>query len=244
MGAEFVKFLLLRGLSRSSIHWGDFGEKLQKNFPESEIVCMDLLGNGEYSQLTSPLKISNYTDHLVKQLDSKQKYTIIAMSLGGMVTLDLMHRYPHLVENAFVINSSAKNLSYPWERFSLKVFLKLPLLMFLPPALSEQVIYEITTNKRVIDDQFFEQVSRYPRRTSRLNFLRQLVAAAKFNAPLFHPTKLFLMASRHDRLVNSKISIKMANYYHCPIKIHENAGHDLPFDDGEWMIENIKTVIT
>ncbi len=239
-----MNFLLLRGLSRSSIHWGDFVDKLKSHFPQSEIACIDLLGNGEFSHVNSPLKIAKYTDHLVEQLDVQKKYQIIAMSLGGMVTLDLMQRYPHLVENAFVINSSAKNLSFPWERFSLKVFLKLPLLMFLPPSLSEQVIYEITTNTRTIDDQFFEKVSNYPNRTSRLNFLRQLLAAALFHAPLFHPSRLFLMASRYDRLVNFRISLKMAEYYSCPIKIHERAGHDLPFDDGEWIIEHIKPVIS
>ncbi|KGF78004.1 hydrolase, partial [Massilia sp. JS1662] len=39
-------WVLMRGLTRESGHWGTFMGKLQARFPDDRIVALDLPGNG------------------------------------------------------------------------------------------------------------------------------------------------------------------------------------------------------
>ncbi len=66
---------------------------------------------------------------------------------------------------------------------------------------------------------------------------RQLTAAARFHAPLVKPSvPTLLLASEQDHLASVNCSKILANYWQCDLLIHNTAGHDLPLDDGTWVI--------
>jgi pimeloyl-ACP methyl ester carboxylesterase len=48
-----------------------------------------------------------------------------------------------------------------------------------------------------------------------------------------------LLASQTDHLVNVICSTTLAQRWQCALHLHPSAGHDLPLDDGDWVITHI-----
>ena len=71
--------------------------------------------------------------------------------------------------------------------------------------------------------------------------MRQLWAAARYRAPAARPaTALLLLASRRDGLVHFGCSEALAAAWGCELRIHPGAGHDLPLDDGPWVVAQVR----
>lgn len=122
-------WVLLRGLGRDKRHWGNFSERFRQHFADETVIEIDTLGNGEWSNVASPLSIAQYTDHCREQYEqvccinsgainkklhhSKHNIHLVALSLGGMIALDWSQRFPQEVSTLILLNSSAANLT-PW----------------------------------------------------------------------------------------------------------------------------------
>jgi pimeloyl-ACP methyl ester carboxylesterase len=73
------------------------------------------------------------------------------------------------------------------------------------------------------------------------NILRQLQAARCYRAaPTAPPAPVLLLAGQQDHLVNVRCSLTLAQHWHCAIRLHPTAGHDLPLDDGVWVTQQVK----
>jgi pimeloyl-ACP methyl ester carboxylesterase len=119
-------------------------------------------------------------------------------------------------------------------------------LFFSSIAQREGLILRITSAKEYSSEQEQAILKRWAsyaeeRPVTRVNFWRQLKAAALFraapNAPL---VPVLLLAGMRDQLVNVKCSLTLAERWHCSIKLHPTAGHDLPLDDGIWVAQQVK----
>ena len=55
-------WVLLRGLTRESRHWGEFPARLQSRFANSNVVALDLPGNGRLNAQRSPASIEAMAD--------------------------------------------------------------------------------------------------------------------------------------------------------------------------------------
>ena len=49
-----------------------------------------------------------------------------------------------------------------------------------------------------------------------------------------------VLASKADRFTNYKCSERLAEKYNATLRLHEKAGHDLPLDDPQWIIDRVK----
>src|SRR5262249_29575148 len=76
---------------------------------------------------------------------------------------------------------------------------------------------------------------------TRINVMRQLIAAARYRAPAAAPrTALLVLASAQDGLVDPKCSVTLAARWKVPLVVHPSAGHDLPLDDPRWVADRVK----
>jgi hypothetical protein len=52
---------------------------------------------------------------------------------------------------------------------------------------------------------------------------------------------VLLLAAQRNELVNVKCSLTLAlaQRWHCAIRLHLSAGHDLPLDDGVWSTQQV-----
>ena len=76
---------------------------LQQRFPEAQIITPDIPGNGRFNHLISPDSIAGMTDALRAQVVSRRNLRLIAISMGGMIAIDWMTRYPDEIKSAVLI---------------------------------------------------------------------------------------------------------------------------------------------
>ncbi len=248
--ADATPWILLRGLTRESRHWGSFIGHLEAALPGSRIIALDLPGNGQLHQQPSPMGVQGMVEQCRAQLRGRHippPYRPLAMSLGGMVAVAWASAYPHEIATQVLINTSLRPFSPFYQRLrpsNYGALLKLVVPGASPEAW-ERTIFRLTSNQTGRDAP--EGVLplwlawRQANPVSRGNALRQLVAAACFHAPQARPVcATLVLASAQDRLVSVACSNALATRWQCDLRIHPEAGHDLPLDDGPWVAAQVK----
>jgi pimeloyl-ACP methyl ester carboxylesterase len=244
-------WILLRGLTRESRHWGNFLGQFQQALPDTQIITLDLPGNGRLYQQLSPLRIQDMVAHCRTQLVSLNlaaPYNILAMSMGAMVAVSWSEMYPKEVTTQVLINTSMRPFSPFYHRLlpaNYTLLLKLSLMGAKPEDL-ERVVLQLTSNRArdYHDDDILPLwlALRQENPVSRSNAVRQLIAAARFHAPLVKPAvRTLLLASEQDHLVSVNCSKTLASRWQCDLRLHSSAGHDLPMDDGPWVAAQVLT---
>lgn len=239
-----MNWLLLRGLGREKSHWGKFSKMLKQEI-EGEVLCLDIPGAGDFHKLLSPMKVKDYVDFLKGkwQPKSEDDWSICAISLGGMIALEWLYVYPNDFQNAVVVNTSASDVGKWYERLRFSIFKDFIKILFQKDVLErERTILKITTNlRRNVEDILKLNTMIYQSRpVSRKNIVRQLYAASRFRSPDSTIPNVLFLSSKEDKLVNPKCSVLLAEKYGKKHFQHETAGHDLPIDDPEWIINKFK----
>lgn len=240
-------WIFIRGLARSSEHWGPFVDQFKKTFPEDHIELIDLAGNGSRSNEPSFLSIEeNVTDLINRSRTVKEteQYHIMSISLGSMVAAEWARQYPQNVASITMINTSEKGSSHFFERMHPRNYLSvLRGVLGSPSALEfETEISRLTTTRGPqAYIEWIEKFSRVPRTTGR-NIIRQLWAASKYQLKDKKPIeKVLIFNSLGDRLVNPICSQNIANKWKDALFFsHPSAGHDLPLEEPEWLSSLVK----
>lgn len=240
-------WILLRGLTRESAHWGGFPQTLSERLPGAEVVALDLPGNGSLHAEPSPVRIEAMTQRCLSRLRAlgiTPPWHLLAMSLGAMVAVDWAARHPHTLAGCVLVNTSLRPFSPWYRRLRPANYGALLALALLPRSsrMREETILRLTsrhlaTSAAVIDD--WTQV-REARPVSPANALRQLAAAARYRAPNRAPgVPLLALVGRGDTLVNPRCSRDLAQRWAADLVEHPSAGHDLPLDDGPWVADQV-----
>ena len=244
---EQIKWIFLRGLTREVRHWGSFVNQFEARLAPPQVTALDLPGNGEFHQLTSPLTVKAMVTFARQQLLAqgiKPPYALLAMSLGGMVATSWAQRCPEEVSHLVLINTSMRPFSNITQRLRPSQWLALLALAarWADTDYAESSIHRITCNQaaqRDADLMAWQHIRRSAP-VSSANALRQLAAAARFAcAPQTPRCPALVLSSRADRLVNPLSSTQLAAAWQVAHQVHPRAGHDLPHDDGPWVCERV-----
>lgn len=241
-------WLLLRGLTRESGHWGDFVAKLQAAFPDANIHCLDLLGSGEFYQQPSPCSIAEMTEqlrtHALNNGWLNKKIRLLSISLGGMVAWQWLQTYPNDIQSAVLINSSLAGLNPFYQRLRWQSYGKLARILAAPDVVAQEwAVLKLTSNLEAKHEKIAKEWAEIQRLrpVSKKNALRQLIAAARYHPTLTPPIPpVLLLAGLGDRLVSADCSKTMSQQYNLPLIMHPSAGHDLCIDDADWVIEQLQ----
>lgn len=239
-------WIFLRGLTRESRHWGDFVELFQQRLQAGRVVALDLPGNGQLNQQRSPMRVQHMVAHCRAELallHIAPPYHVLAMSLGAMVAVAWADAYPQEISANVLINTSLRPFSAFYQRLRPANYATLLKLLAgrAMPELWERTILRITANHPHDDVLPLWLALRREYPVSRVNALRQLIAAARFRAATVQPlTPTLLLAGLQDHLVSVECSIALATAWHCPLRLHTSAGHDIPLDDGRWVAEQVR----
>lgn len=240
-------WLLLRGLSRESGHWGLFPsqllEQLQLEQPGARIVMLDLPGNGELHEQKSPTRVPAMVEVCRAELERRGirgPVHLLAMSLGAAVASDWIERYPREVAAAVLINSSLRPFSPVYRRMRPLSYLALLLLSLSRHGSRrrEARVLDMTTQlleqrEAVLDDWVALQ-RQHP--VGVRNTARQWLAALRYRASRARPVvPVLLLCSKADALVDWRCSQAVSRAWGSPLRLHTRAGHDLPLDDGPWV---------
>lgn len=233
-----ICFVLIRGLLREARHWGNFPEMLQNQYPEALILTPDIPGNGSLSQLTSPDTIAGMTDALRHQIPDYYPVRLIALSMGGMIAIDWMNRYPNEVSSAVLINTSLGNISPFYQRLRWQNYHKIIQLLFTAKPQREQLILALTSNRQPHSSGLIHNWQQWQQENpvSTVSAINQLYASATFSISSIPAQPILLVSSSADRLVDCRCSLKIQQSWHKDYRQHNSAGHDLPLDDPHWVV--------
>lgn len=241
-------WIFLRGLTRESRHWGSFPELFASGIPDAQVLTPDLPGNGNLNTQKSPLHVTEMAEYIRAQLIGQgihPPYRVLAMSLGAMVAVAWAARHPEEIQGCVLINTSLRPFSPFYRRLKPANYLR-----FLKLALLgrcdrdwEKTILELTSHKKKHSEYVLDHWVAY-RHEHPVNFknaLRQIAAAARYSAPRAKPLiPVLVLTSKEDALVDTSCSRQLAVHWDTDFAEHPSAGHDLPLDDGDWVIRQVR----
>ncbi|WP_338050999.1 MULTISPECIES: alpha/beta fold hydrolase [Ramlibacter] len=238
-----VRWVLLRGLTREAAHWGSFGPELAAA-TGGAVAAIDLPGSGARRGETAPWHVAALAQHCRQALPPHDGPTVLlALSLGAMVAIEWCRQAPGQVAGCVLVNTSAGGHSPFWRRLRPVHYpTVVRMLAGMDTAMREQRILSITSAR---PQQHAQEVARWiaiarSRPVSAGTAWRQLWAAARYRAPASPPpVPLLVLASAGDRLVDPACSRGLARGWQVPLREHPWAGHDLPLDDPQWVIEQV-----
>lgn len=239
-------WVLLRGLAREARHWGGFGAQLQRELPGREVVvALDLPGNGALWRERSPLRVEAMVEAARRELahlPHRPPYVLVALSLGGMVALHWAGLERRKIQGCVLINSSLGGMSPFWHRLRPAAYPVLARILLARDAAEREARILGLTSNLPVAEMTARLWARYAQEAPvhRANALRQLTAAARFRSRIGPPpVPTLLLASEQDRLVSCACSRALGNAWDAPLALHPTAGHDLPLDDPQWVVDRI-----
>jgi pimeloyl-ACP methyl ester carboxylesterase len=242
-----VSWILLRGLTREARHWGDFPQQLAPDVQtpgtgSTQVLALDLPGNGEFYKQASPAAVGGMVEFSRRQLLARglePPYSLLAMSLGGMVAADWALRYPQEVGRLVLINTSMRRFSGVSERLRPGSWLRLALLAACwgKADQAERAIHSLTCRRvtSLSEDMAAWRRIRKDAPVSAANAARQLWAAALYAGSAAPGCPTLVLSSSGDQLVHPQCSARLAQAWRATHHEHPWAGHDLPHDDACWV---------
>ena len=241
-------WILLRGLMREQRHWGNFPAQLAQALPDATIVTPDLPGNGQQYRIDSATRVAQTVEFCRQDLLARglaPPYRLLALSLGGMVAVEWASLHPHEVQSCVLINTSMRPYSPFYRRLRWHNYPALLRQLLLGNQASQEALILRLTSRRhqagnpELVAQWVAYQQQYPVR--RINALRQLLSAARYRAPASRPAMpVLVMAGAQDQLVDYHCSLTLAQAWQAEIVVHPDGGHDLPLDQGAWVVRQIE----
>lgn len=240
------RWLLLRGLTREQAHWGALPAQLRQAMPGDEVQLLDLPGAGRLHRERSPLDIAGLVQACRDQCRAQRlagPLHLIGLSMGGMVAAQWLLQHPQEVAGAVLVNSSTRRLSPLPQRLRPACWPTLAqLLLRWGRPETEAAVLRLTSADPAAHTAVlagWTAVQR-ARPVARANALRQLLAAARYRLPPGRPAcPVLVLCSAGDRLVDPRCSAALAQHWGCALAMHPSAGHDLPLDDGAWLVQRV-----
>ena len=72
-----------------------------------------------------------------------------------------------------------------------------------------------------------------------VNIARQLIAGTQYRAPKELRPRTLIISALQDHLTHASCSWDLARRFGAGVVFHDTAGHDLPMDAPEWLIDQV-----
>lgn len=239
-------WIFVRGLVRGQGHWGDFLEMFAARFSQDRVQCLDLAGNGDRFREASFTDVRTFARDLRRRstwYGRGKKVHLFGHSLAGMVAAHWADEYPEDIDTLYLMNTSHRRSSRPWERISLNVIKGIPRILLTPdPYARERQVLHLIANDEERIQKLLPRMAAYSAAhpVDPKNFVRQLMAAARCDFPKVPKVPTVLIGSRGDRLASVENTLKIASDWKISPRIHDWAGHDIAIDDPEWLLQQLQ----
>lgn len=243
-----TSWVLLRGLTREAGHWGGFPAQLGAQLGAGhDVVALDLPGSGERHREVCPVSIGAIAQACRAEHARRGRggrCVLVALSLGAMVAVEWARQAPGELAGCVLINTSLRGQMPFHQRLRPGNYPRLARLLWPGRTLlqRERDVLAMTSSEPACHDTTVSDWARIAgeRPVSARNALRQLLAAARYNASdRPPPVPLLILSSAGDQLVSPECSRRLAQHWGASNAVHPSAGHDLPLDDPTWVLHQL-----
>lgn len=248
MGSDNLKntgrrWIWLRGLARSSIHWGPFPEVFKSHFPNDKVEMIDIRGNGDQAHVPSYLSLEENVRDLRARSALLQEGPVhlLSISLGSMIAIEWAKLFPKELAGIVVINTSDPKNSKFYERLNprnLPRLFKTAMSLHDPIKTEEQIMEMVAAGCK--DKEKWIQAFAKQAPTSAANIVRQFIAASHFQIPPQKPCETLIIGSHGDRFVDPSCTEKIGKMWGLEPHWHPSAGHETALEDPEWVCRQLE----
>ena len=238
---------LLRGLSREHSHWSEeFLEALTTQFKGGNYTFMDLPGAGDYHDeraMMSVVKMAEFLHetHADSLAAHRGNNILLATSLGGIVALEWLDRYPEDFDGVIMVSSGFKGICKGSERVRPGAKLTtLSILLTGKMPKREQKLLNINSNFHQKDTVLLNEwiAIQEERPITRGAMIKQGLGGM-----FYKPKKkkvvvpMLILGSYGDQLVHPDCICDVADWFKGEMAFHHSAGHGIPIDAPQWIVE-------
>jgi pimeloyl-ACP methyl ester carboxylesterase len=253
-----MRWLLLRGLTRERRHWLDFPDFFAAHVrgPDAgptAVLTLDLPGFGTQRGAPVPPTVEGFVDDVRARLQPLvqpgEPLGLVAVSLGGIVALTWLARYPQDFVCGAVINASMGDLSPLWQRMRPHNWPRIAAALVMGVHARERMLLGMTRHQGDLDRDALRHVEiAHSAPPPKRAFLDQLRAAIRAKAPRSITVPTHVLTSHGDALVSWRCSEAIAQRLSLPLKVHDGqgdraAGHDLALDDPQWVCDRLNDLV-
>jgi pimeloyl-ACP methyl ester carboxylesterase len=246
-----VNWLLLRGLAREQRHWHEFRQLCCERLGADRVHVLDLAGVGtEHRRMPQP-SLEWLARDVARRIPAFSApdgvggpWSVLGLSLGGMIALELCRQFPHRLRSGVIVNASSRLSSGPARLRPGAALGRVRAFLSRDPVRREERVLGLTSalpeNERLRYAHLAAEFT-HDAPTSRWSVLAQLLAAVRFVPPGRRElaARLLFVCARQDRLVNPRCTRDLAAWYGAESVEHDWAGHDLALDDPLWLCDRI-----
>lgn len=228
-----VPVLLLHGLGSSLLDWQPQIEHLARY---CRVLALDVRGHGQSEPLRAPSSMSALAGDVaafIQALDI-EPCILVGISMGGMLTFQLLAEQPALVRAAVVINSAPSFLVDNWQTRA-QVWLRLSLIrLFGLPGLARMLAAKLfpKPEQQALRDLVALRIAGNDR-TSYLNAMRTIPGWSSLPAVTRVDTPLLVVSGDRDYTPLAYKRAYVAQLRNARLEVIEDSGHATPLDQPE-----------
>ncbi|MFJ7676519.1 alpha/beta fold hydrolase [Peribacillus sp. NPDC097206] len=245
---SFPTLVLIHGFLSSSFSFRKLIPHLTKDY---NVISIDLPPFGQSGKTNRyTYSFRNIAGSVVQLLEEKniKKFSIIAHSMGGQVSLQLIKAYPGLVERAVLLAGSGYEPSFPrkMKMLSYFPFFSFGVKGYLQRSGIEKNLRNVVHNQTMIDDEMRQgYLDPFMKKHDIFRALGRMLRdkESDLSSEQLHSidTPCLLVWGRYDRVVPLDIGRRLhEDLPNSKLIVMENTGHLLPEEKPEEVYQLIK----
>lgn len=235
--------LLLHGLGSSSLDWQPQIEHLARHF---RVYALDLRGHGQSAPLRAPVSMAELAGDVadfIRALDI-EPCVLVGISMGGMLTFQLLADHPELLRAAAVVNSAP---SFPLDSWKIRaqVWLRLVLVRALGlPTLARLLAGKLfpKAEQQALREQLIERIAGNDR-TSYLHAMRAIPGWSALPRAAQADIPLLVVAGDRDYTPLAYKRAYVGQLRNARLEVIEDSGHATPLDQPQRLNQLLQAFI-
>ncbi|MEO4049153.1 alpha/beta hydrolase [Pseudomonas sp. CAU 1711] len=222
--------LLLHGLGSSLLDWQPQIEHLARH---CQVLALDVRGHGQSEPLRAPVSMAELAGDVADFIRALriEPCIVVGISMGGMLTFQLLADSPELVRAAAVVNSAP---SFPLDswRMRAQVWLRLGLVRLLGlPALARMLAGKLfpKPEQQALRELVAERIAGNDR-TSYLHAMRAIPGWSALPAAGRAEVPLLVVAGDRDYTPLAYKRAYLGQLRHARLEVVADSGHATPLD--------------
>ncbi len=191
-------------------------------------ITFDLPGHGDNNDIEfeSIEVCARAVCKIIEEVSPKVKVTLIGLSIGAQIAMQLMSEHPDLIDKVILISGSNKPMK--WAKYLLK-----PMTAMAYPLTKNRKFAKLQSKEIYLPDDLFDQYYRDSMLVSKNSLLHVIASNLSFEFKGSHIKTLILYGSKENFIIKQSSNKNKALLNNSRLIEVEGAGHGIPYEEPE-----------